>query len=167
MPSELAEIMNEEYKKHIPVFSTVDLNDDGTLLIFPESVVLLGVLTNDSLVLVEQFRKSVDRKTLELPGGRVKPGENPSEAVRRELLEESGFYCSNVEHIFTLDMDFSISKHKTHLFYGKLLHKESSKEDMSLRLYNLSEVLALVFNRQITHAPTVAAILWLNSRARK
>jgi len=43
------------------------------------------------LLLVEQYRHGVDASTLEVVGGVVDRGEAPSDAGRRELLEETGF----------------------------------------------------------------------------
>lgn len=60
------------------------------------SVVVLAVdeTTNpaDPLVVVErQFRHAADQYLLELPAGRVDPGENTLAAAKRELIEETGY----------------------------------------------------------------------------
>ncbi len=41
--------------------------------------------------MVRQFRYALERETLEIPAGKVDPGEKPEECVRRELLEETGY----------------------------------------------------------------------------
>lgn len=54
-------------------------------------VSVLGVTDRNMVPLVTQYRPAVEKYTLELPGGLVEDGEVPSECVKREVLEETGF----------------------------------------------------------------------------
>ena len=55
----------------------------------PESVVLV-VVDDDELVTVRQTRPGARGQTLELPSGKLEPGETPPQAAARELAEECG-----------------------------------------------------------------------------
>src|SRR3989344_9586279 len=55
------------------------------------TVLLAGFTDGGKLVLVRLFRFPVGDFTYELPGGNIEPGENASEAARREFLEETGY----------------------------------------------------------------------------
>ena len=64
-------------------------------------VVLVPVTDQDEIVLVEQFRKPVDAKVIELPAGLVGDHADPDESILaaagRELEEETGFLASRLE----------------------------------------------------------------------
>jgi ADP-ribose pyrophosphatase len=60
----------------------------------PGGVTIVALTPRQELVLVRQYRFTLDRCTLELPGGTLEAGETSEAAAKRELLEESG-YASN------------------------------------------------------------------------
>src|SRR5712692_2294872 len=55
------------------------------------------VLSDDSVLLVRQYRLLLDDLSWEIPGGKVDDGETPKEAAIRECLEETGVLCHNVK----------------------------------------------------------------------
>lgn len=57
----------------------------------PDSVNVIAITEDQSVLLVEQYRHSVRRISLEIPAGTIDSGEKPIEAAKRELLEETGF----------------------------------------------------------------------------
>jgi ADP-ribose pyrophosphatase len=62
----------------------------------------VGIVATDEqqrFLLVRQLRPAVGRATLEIPCGHVERGQTPEEAVRQELLEETGHI---VEHLYPL-----------------------------------------------------------------
>ena len=62
----------------------------------------VAVVTLDeqkNVVMVRQFREAVAKTLLEIPAGGIDAGENPVDAVRRELQEEIGFLPQNIERI--------------------------------------------------------------------
>jgi ADP-ribose pyrophosphatase len=56
-----------------------------------DTAVVLALTPDDQVVLVREYRPGPEQSLLELPGGSVAPGEEPLEAARRELLEETGY----------------------------------------------------------------------------
>ena len=66
------------------------------------AVVVIVALTGDhEIVLVEQYRRPVDQRVVELPAGLVGdqhgPDEQALDAARRELIEETGYQADSVE----------------------------------------------------------------------
>lgn len=64
-----------------------------------EAVAILPIDQNGNLLLVEQYRKPIDKVILEIPAGLVEPGEEPAEAAARELEEECGVVAGKLEFV--------------------------------------------------------------------
>lgn len=65
---------------------------------------MIALTPEDEVILVEQFRPSVNQKVLELPAGLVgdeEEGEDLMTAARRELLEETGYASDDWSHFGT------------------------------------------------------------------
>lgn len=68
---------------------------DGTLakreeVEHPGGSCVAALTENNELLFVRQFRYAYDETILELPAGKLEKGEDPQEAIRRELSEETG-----------------------------------------------------------------------------
>lgn len=56
-----------------------------------KSVACVALTKNNEVILARQFRPGPKKILTEIPGGGLKEGENPEEAMVRELLEETGY----------------------------------------------------------------------------
>jgi ADP-ribose pyrophosphatase len=63
------------------------------VVVHPGAVVILPILDGNRIVMVRNFRHSIQRELLELPAGTREPDEDPIETAGRELIEETG-YCA-------------------------------------------------------------------------
>ncbi len=77
---------------------------------------VVPVTRGGDVVLVRQWRQPVGGFTLELPGGGVEAGEDPREAVRRELLEETGYGAEDLSHLVSVHTSPGRSTEVCHLF---------------------------------------------------
>ncbi len=55
------------------------------------AVLILGITNLNKIILIEQFRPSPRKRTIEFPSGNIEKNESPLNAAKRELIEETGF----------------------------------------------------------------------------
>lgn len=58
------------------------------------AVAIAALKANGHMVLVRQYRHATGETLVEVPAGRLEPGEEPMEAAQRELEEETGYRAS-------------------------------------------------------------------------
>ena len=131
------------------------------LYLFPNSSCALHTVSDNSseLILIRQWRPIHQRHTLELPGGRIEDGENCETAATRELYEETGIQAESAREIIKLDLDFSASKHTTCIVHTR--SRELPPLPSNVTLYSIEEAWREVQAGNISHAPTVTAVLLL------
>ncbi len=64
-----------------------------------DCVAIVAIDANDNVLLVNQFRKPVEKELLEIPAGGIDAGEDPVATVRREMREETGYLPRKVERL--------------------------------------------------------------------
>ena len=80
---------------------------------------ILAITTELELIMVRQFRPAIGEYTLEFPAGYVDKGETPEEAIRRELVEETGYLCEDIVSLGFHRIVPSRMNRVTHLFFGR------------------------------------------------
>lgn len=65
----------------------------------PGGVVIIPVVNKNKLAMVKQWRHPVKKELIEFPAGKLEPGEDPFEAAKRELQEETGFVAETWEYL--------------------------------------------------------------------
>ena len=83
------------------------------------AVAILAVTDDDRILFVEQFRRPVDARVIDVPAGLVGDDGNdddPGSTAKRELEEETGYVCANVEWLTTVSTSPGITS-ETVAFY--------------------------------------------------
>ena len=64
-----------------------------------DCVAMVVIDDNENILLVDQFRKPVEKRLLEIPAGGIDADEDPVAAVCREMQEETGYLPRKVERL--------------------------------------------------------------------
>jgi ADP-ribose pyrophosphatase len=132
----------------------------------PGSVVLVPLADKDHVILVRQYRYSIDRWIWELPAGRIEPGESVETAVRRECEEEIGLVPGRLEAIGALypSPGFCDEIMRFYRVSGLSLPPAGSKvqhdadEDLTVRTFGLEDVRRMVREGEIVDLKTGFAL---------
>jgi ADP-ribose pyrophosphatase len=77
---------------------------------------IIPVLPNGNILLVRQYRYLRDRFSISFPGGGIDAGESPSEAAKRELLEETGYQVGELIKLGEFEGCMGLVKDMCHVF---------------------------------------------------
>lgn len=145
------DVTDREVVEHTPAVAVVPLFDDGTV------------------VLLRQYRHPVGRYLLEIPAGKLDvDGEDPADAARRELAEETGLQAAELVHLTTFENSAGWTTEWTAVHLGTGLsdaappddfEAEHEEADMEIVRMALDDAVDGVARGEITDAKTIVGLL--------
>ncbi|SIS37012.1 NUDIX hydrolase [Salimicrobium flavidum] len=136
------------------------------LVSHPGAVAILAVTEDDKLVMVEQYRKPLEKTLIEIPAGKLEKGENPETTAIRELEEETGYSTDSMELINSFYTSPGFADEIVYLYKaGSLKKLENSLEGdedefVSLKEITIEEALEMEHSGYIHDAKTSYALLY-------
>ncbi len=131
----------------------------------PGAVAIVALFDDGSVLLERQFRYPHKRDFIEVPAGKLEPGEPPLATAKRELLEETGYVAEAWEKLGVIHTAIAYTDEAIHLFLAKKLTKSEAKLDTGefLETFRVGydEALAMIGDGRISDCKTVAALIWL------
>lgn len=129
----------------------------------PGAVCVIPVDENGDVIMVKQFRYPFSEVLLEIPAGKLELGEDPLDAVKRELEEESGVVADKVEYIGTMYTTVAILDEKIHMYLATGLTYKNAHPDeeefLEVVKIPLKELVQMVMDGKIPDSKTQIAIL--------
>lgn len=141
------------------------IKDDYYVLEYPNWVSGVALTEDNKIIMVRQYRHAGDIISLEIPGGVIDGDEKPEDAIRRELLEETGYSFKSAELIATLYPNPATA---TNVMYTYLLkggvktqgQHLDEHEILNVEIYTIEEVKQLLKDNKIDQALHSAALFY-------
>ena len=128
-----------------------------------EVVAIVAIDKEDNALLVSQFRQPVGKELLEIPAGGIDTGEEPADAVRREMQEETGYLPETVERLGGFYSAPGFCTEYLHLYLAtdltpSRLYAEDT-EIIRLERVPISQIPGLISSGSIQDAKSIAGLL--------
>lgn len=131
----------------------------------PGAAVIAALFDDGTILLERQFRWPHQRVMVELPAGKLDPGEPPLATAQRELLEETGYVARDWRRLGVMHPSVAYTDEAIELFLARGLAKQERRLDADEFLETftlpLGEAVEWVRAGRITDAKSVIGLLWL------
>jgi ADP-ribose pyrophosphatase len=133
------------------------------VVLHPGASAVVPISTNGEIYMTTQYRKPLDSNSYEIPAGKLDQGEDPLDAARRELKEETGLEAGDIRHLVSMHTAPGFSNEVVHLYCATDLKEGNSCADedefISVEKKTVSQLVQMVLNHEITDAKSIIGIL--------
>ncbi len=122
------------------------------------------VTKEERIILVRQYRYPVDQTTFELPGGVIEKNEQPIDAAKREMEEETGYTSDQVEFLLQLSPNPAINNNTAYFFLARNAYPIANSknmdefEDIDVVSFSKEEIFQLLKENKIQHGVQVGPL---------
>jgi ADP-ribose pyrophosphatase len=129
----------------------------------PGAVAVLAVDQKDRIIMVKQFRQPAQKVLLEIPAGKLEPGESPLACARREFAEETAMEAKQWKQVAAFYPSPGFCDEIIYLYYATGIKDAVSPvtdpdENIELSPVKLEKASAMIQNGQIVDGKTIIAI---------
>lgn len=130
----------------------------------PGAAVMIPVLPDGQIMLIRQYRYPIHAEVIELPAGKLDPGETRLQTAKRELEEEIGYTAGKFTELTEIHPCIGYSDERMWIYLAEDLTKSVVNPDhdefIDLMPLSLEEALKLVWSGRITDVKTIIGLLW-------
>ena len=130
----------------------------------PGASVMIPLTENGEVILERQYRYPLGRELIELPAGKIDPGEDPLESARRELEEETGYSGGQFVRLGKLNPCIGYSDEVIYIYLVTDLtfveERQDTDEFIETFRLPLDDALEAVRTGEITDAKTMIGLFW-------
>ena len=131
----------------------------------PGAVVVLPLTDSGELILERQHRYPLGRDFIEVPAGKIDPGEETLACAGRELLEETGYTARDWQYVTTVYPCIGYADERLVYYLAKGLeyrgHQRDEDEFLEIFTVPFAEAMEMVRKGEICEVKTVIGLFWL------
>jgi ADP-ribose pyrophosphatase len=140
-----------------------EIVDDYYQIYMPPSVLIVARTEDDRIVVERAYRHGLRRVSLLLPAGGISPGEDPLEAARRELLEETGYVAPEWRKLGTFAAHTNQGGGRIEMFVASGARKEADPdrgdlEEIEVILLTQDELIDALKRGEVASLGAIAAL---------
>lgn len=125
---------------------------------------VVAVREDGKLLMVRQYRNALERETLEIPAGGLNGREEPTAvAATRELEEETGYLCDEVELLTSIYTTVAFCNEKIDIYVAKNLkpgHQHLDEDEfINVEAYSPAELKEMILSGKLQDSKTICGIL--------
>ena len=132
----------------------------------PGAVAIVALFEDGRVVLERQFRYPLAREFIEIPAGKLEPGEAHLATAKRELLEETGYVAAEWRRLGLVHNAIGYSDEGIEIWAarGLELREQQLAQGEFLEVFTLplAEAQAMARDGRITDVKTIAGLLWVD-----
>ena len=136
----------------------------------PGAVMVVPLTDGGDVVLVRQFRYPLKRHFIEIPAGKMEPGEAPLVTGQRELREECGIEAASWHHLATIHPCVGYSDERIELYFARHLTRVAAGPDEGEFLetleVSLEQALEWVEAGRISEVKSIIGLMWAEKHLR-
>ena len=129
----------------------------------PGGVVIVPIIDDNKVILIKQWRYSINQELIELPAGKLEPGEDPYKSALRELREETGYTTDALDELGYAFSTPGFCTEKLYFYRAKNLRFVGTDLDdgevIEPFIVDAKELFDLIKNGKIHDAKTIAAVM--------
>ena len=129
----------------------------------PGASSVIPILPDGRIILVRQYRYPIGEVTLEVPAGKLEPGEAPELAAARELSEETGLTAGRMQYLGANFTSPGYSEEVLHIYLARDLHRGAAHLDpgefLNVERHQLEELVQMALDGELCDGKTTVALL--------